>query len=77
MLNDKRQMIDENKITFFSTGSSFGLNPQLVEGGKDVADIGSGTKRVVSLQGCSIHAIVAHNVGRTSHDASTRIIITP
>ena len=33
-LNDKRQMIDENKITFFSTGSSFGLNPQLVEGGK-------------------------------------------
>jgi hypothetical protein len=37
-------MINENKLTFFSTGS-FGLKPRLpvVEGGEDVAEIGSAT----------------------------------
>ena len=44
--------------------------------GKDVEEIGSGTKRrvLMRLLGCSTHAIVAHKVGRTSHDAL--IIIT-
>jgi hypothetical protein len=43
-VNNKKQMINENKLTFFSTGS-FGLKPQLpvVEGGEDVAEIGSAT----------------------------------
>ena len=33
-LKDKMQIIDENKITFFSSGSLGLSNPQLVEGGK-------------------------------------------